>query len=209
MNVAIRDHLKHDATLLLIYTLCIVVQLFATLAETGMWTSHPLTASHFTTSFTNCHTKISLVHDRSKLPWKISQSTKTLHNEKRQANKQLSMFYRNEYTRVCIRRMQSMPDAIYFNTLAVSTPPPNLARIPICQPPCGSAVVCKLQHFFPWTSRVSISSKLLSARSLKQFSSWIYRRQQSLPVTLLFSYLDTKKFCSVKSQAARVPHVSA
>lgn len=54
-----------------------------------------------------------------------------------------------EYIRVCIRRMQSMPDAIYFNTLAVSTPPPHLARIPICQPPCGSAVVCKLQHFFP------------------------------------------------------------
>lgn len=43
-------------------------------------------------------------------------------------HKQLSAFYRNEYTRVCIRRMQSMPDAIYFNTLAVSTP---LARIPI------------------------------------------------------------------------------
>lgn len=38
-------------------------------------------------------------------------------------HKQLSAFYRNEYTRVCIRRMQSMPDAIYFNTLAVSTPP--------------------------------------------------------------------------------------
>lgn len=61
-------------------------------------------------------------------------------------HKQLSVFYRNEYNRVCIRRMQCMPDAIYFNTLAVSTP--HLARIPICQPPCGSADVCKLQHFF-------------------------------------------------------------
>lgn len=61
-------------------------------------------------------------------------------------NKQLSVFYRNKYNRVCIRRMQSMLDAIYFNILAVSTP--HLARIAICQPPCGSAVVCKLQHFF-------------------------------------------------------------
>lgn len=59
-------------------------------------------------------------------------------------HKQLSAFYRNEYTRVCIRRMQSMPDAIYFNTLAVSTPPGTDSY-----PPCGSAVVCKLQYFFP------------------------------------------------------------